>query len=110
MEELHARVNAYLPEIGLATVYRTIQLFLEMGLADRIDLNDGQVRYEIADAGDDRRHHRHHHLICVKCGRVWAFEGDLLEELESRLMTELSFQVINHEVKLFGYCQECRNI
>ena len=110
VEELHARVNAYLPEIGLATVYRTIQLFLEMGLADRIDLNDGQVRYEIADAGDDRRHHRHHHLICVKCGRVWAFEGDLLEELESRLMTELSFQVINHEVKLFGYCQECRNI
>ena len=97
-------------DIGLATVYRTIQLFLEMGLADRIDLNDGQVRYEIADAGDDRRHHRHHHLICVKCGRVWAFEGDLLEELESRLMTELSFQVINHEVKLFGYCQECRNI
>ena len=110
VEELHARVNAYLPEIGLATVYRTIQLFLEMGLADRIDLNDGQVRYEIADAGDDRRHHRHHHLICVKCGRVWAFEGDLLEELESRLMTHLSFQVINHEVKLFGYCQECRNI
>ena len=106
VEELHTRVNTYLPEIGLATVYRTIQLFLEMGLADRIDLNDGQVRYEIADAGGDRRHHRHHHLICVKCGRVWAFEGDLLEELESRLLTELSFQVINHEVRLLSGVSE----
>ena len=51
--------------IGLATVYRTIQLLLELGLIDRINLDDGYVRYEIGDSDADDTKHHHHHLICL---------------------------------------------
>lgn len=107
-EEIYRQVKDTCPDMGLATVYRTIQLFLELQLIDRIDLNDGLVRYEIGEAGQMK--HRHHHLICRACGKVQAFEDDLLEELETKLLSELSFQVVDHEVKLFGYCRECREM
>ena len=107
-EEIYRQVKDTCPDMGLATVYRTIQLFLELQLIDRIDLNDGLVRYEIVEAGQTK--HRHHHLICRACGKVQAFEDDLLEELETKLLSELSFQVVDHEVKLFGYCRECREM
>ena len=107
-EEIYRQVKDTCPDMGLATVYRTIQLFLELQLIDRIDLNDGLVRYEIGEAGQTK--HRHHHLICRACGKVQAFEDDLLEELETKLFSELSFQVVDHEVKLFGYCRECREM
>ena len=107
-EEIYRQVKDTCPDMGLATVYRTIQLFLELQLIDRIDLNDGLVRYEIGEAGQTKQ--RHHHLICRACGKVQAFEDDLLEELETKLLSELSFQVVDHEVKLFGYCRECREM
>ena len=84
-EEIYRQVKDTCPDMGLATVYRTIQLFLELQLIDRIDLNDGLVRYEIGEAGQTK--HRHHHLICRACGKVQAFEDDLLEELETKLLS-----------------------
>lgn len=105
-EEIYERVKVENPDIGLATVYRTVQLLLELELIDRINLDDGFVRYEIADM-EKSEHHRHHHLICLKCGEVTAFEDDMLEALETGVETALGFRVTDHEVKLYGFCKDC---
>ncbi len=106
-EEIFTLVKVSCPDIGLATVYRTIQLLNELGLIDRISFDDGAVRYEIGSAPDREQKHRHHHLICRRCGRVFSFQEDLLEELEAKITATTGFAVVNHEVKLYGYCKEC---
>lgn len=100
-EEIYEIVKADFPEIGLATVYRTIQLLVELDLVESIQLGDGYVRYEIGTLEGEETHH-HHHLICLACGRIISFRDDLLDELEARIMESASFQVINHEVKLYA--------
>ena len=79
---------------------------LELELIDRINLDDGFVRYEIGDT-QDSEHHRHHHLICLRCGRVSAFQKDMLEALETGVQAALGFRVTDHEVKLYGICRDC---
>ena len=69
-EEIFALVKVDCPEIGLATVYRTIQLLNELHLIDRINFDDGFVRYEMGSAPNREQKHHHHHLICMKCGKV----------------------------------------
>ena len=105
-EEIYEIVKADFPEIGLATVYRTIQLLVGLDLVESIQLGDGYVRYEIGKFQGEETDH-HHHLICLECGKIISFRDDLLDELEARIMESASFQVINHEVKLYGYCKEC---
>lgn len=106
-EEIYEMVKADYPEIGLATVYRTIQLLGELRLIDRVNLDDGFVRYEIGNTQNHEQKHRHHHLICKKCGKVISFQDDLLEELEEKITATTGFCVVDHEVKLYGYCAEC---
>ena len=79
---------------------------LEMTAGDKVSFDDGFVRYELGQNQEDSRHH-HHHAICLRCGRVISFEGDLLETLEQALYDTLGFRVTDHEVKLTGYCREC---
>lgn len=107
-EEIYNKVKADHPEIGLATVYRTIQVLRELHLIDRINFDDGSERYEISDPEESGgHHHHHHHLICVKCGKVLEFEDDMMEGLEASIANDTGFHVIDHEVKLYGYCKEC---
>ena len=105
-EELYELARDKYPEIGLATIYRTLQVLVDLNVIDRVSFDDGFVRYELGDAGQDSRHH-HHHAICQRCGRVISFEGDLLETLEEALYDTIGFVVTDHEVKLTGYCREC---
>lgn len=83
-EEIYELVRVDIPEIGIATIYRTIQLLCELGLIDKLNLDDGYVRYEIGK--EDKNEHHHHHLICVNCGKVLKFDDDLLDELSSMIM------------------------
>lgn len=106
-EEIFALVKVDCPDIGLATVYRTIQLLSELHLVDRINFDDGFVRYEMGSVPERSQKHRHHHLICMKCGKVISFQDDLLEGLEAKIAATTGFYVVNHEVKLYGYCVEC---
>lgn len=106
-EEIFELVKVDCPEIGLATVYRTIQLLSELRLIDRISFDDGFVRYEMGSAPNQKQKHHHHHLICMKCGKVISFQDDLLEELEAKIAVTTGFRVVDHEVKLYGYCVEC---
>ncbi|MCI9283797.1 MAG: transcriptional repressor [Lachnospiraceae bacterium] len=105
-EEIYELAKEKYPEIGLATIYRTVQVLVDLAVIDKVSFDDGFVRYELGDGGKETRHH-HHHAICQKCGKVISFEGDLLENLEQALYDSLGFIVTDHEVKLTGYCQEC---
>lgn len=107
-DEIFSIVKVDCPEIGLATVYRTIQLLSELHLIDRINFDDGYVRYEMGSAFDREQKHHHHHLICLNCGKVISFQDDLLEELEEKIALTTGFEVVDHEVKLYGCCIDCR--
>lgn len=75
-EDIFELMKDEYPEMGLATVYRTLQLLYEIQLIDRIHFNDGCIRYEIGHIFDGDSKHSHHHLICRTCGRVMPFEDD----------------------------------
>lgn len=106
-EEIYEIVKEEHPEIGLATVYRTIQLLCQLDLVEKVVLVDGIVRYEMAEKDRGSAHH-HHHIICLDCGNVESFEDDLLENLESAIAKKTGFEVVNHEVKFYGYCNKCK--
>ena len=91
-------------DFGLATVYRSVELLNEIGLLTRIDFGDGRARYELNTAAP----HNHHHLLCLNCKKVIEFEEDLLESLEKFIEQKSDFEIINHEVKFFGYCSDCK--
>ncbi len=105
-EEIYLKVKDQSPEIGLATVYRTIQLLHDLKLIDKLDLNDGFIRYEIGKWDDDKQHH-HHHLICENCGKVIEAEDDLLDLIEETCSEKYNFKVTNHVVKFYGICSAC---
>lgn len=103
-EELYDLVKVGCPEIGLATVYRTVQLLEEMGVVCKLDLDDGRSRYELCHQDDS---HQHHHLICNGCGKVIEVQGDLLDEIEEVIEKKYKFTIENHTLKFYGLCSEC---
>lgn len=105
-EEIYELVKAHYPEIGLATVYRTLLLLVSMELVYKMDFDDGCSRYEINSSMED---HRHHHLICLKCGSVAEVKEDLLDSLEEQILEKNGFIVKDHRVKFYGFCKNCRN-
>lgn len=105
-EEIYDIVKANCPEIGLATVYRTLQLLEKMGVVYKMNFDDGCNRYELIH---NYENHQHHHLICVNCGNVEEVEDDLLGTLEENIEKKYKFKITNHSVKFFGYCSKCSN-
>lgn len=104
-EELYSIVKESSPDIGLATVYRTLDLLAELGILQKMDFGDGKARFEL----NDQEVHHHHHLICLSCGKVQEFDLDLLEALEANISETKDFEIINHRLKFYGYCGNCRN-
>ena len=104
-EQIFDWVRKTNPEIGLATIYRTVQVLVDLHLIDKISFDDDVARYELRSS--NAKHH-HHHAICLGCGEVFSFEDDLLEKLEAAVEERLGFAVVDHEVKLYGYCRDCR--
>ena len=106
-EDIYELVSEDYPEIGLSTVYRPLQLLWDMQLVDRLNLDDGCVRYEIGHLLKGDAKHNHHHLICRECNRVIPFGDDLLDDLERHIEEATGFHVLDHELKFFGLCREC---
>ena len=94
-------------KIGLATVYRSLELLNNLGILSKTEFGDGCSRYELNNSNP--KIHKHHHLICMNCKKVIEFEEDLLDDLEEKIAKKSDFEIINHEVKFFGYCSECKN-
>ncbi|KGG81466.1 Fur family transcriptional regulator [Caloranaerobacter azorensis] len=104
-EEIYEKVRGKFPEIGLATVYRTLQLFEELNIIYKLNFNDGCSRYELNTNNGD---HQHHHLICLNCGKVIEVQLDLLEALEEEIEKSREFKIVDHNLKFFGYCKDCK--
>ena len=104
-EEIYDEVKKDCPEIGLATVYRTILLLEEIGVVSRLHLNDGCSIYELVHSDEV---HRHHHLICNVCNKVIEVKDDLLEEIEVKIEKEYEFKIVDHVLKFYGICRECQ--
>ena len=105
-EDVHGILRNNHSEIGLATVYRSLELLSDLGILQKMEFGDGCSRYEV-NATDPSAHH-HHHLICMSCGKVIEFEDDLLEPLEETISQKSGFQIVDHQVKFFGKCKECQ--
>ncbi|WP_066634700.1 Fur family transcriptional regulator [Desulfolucanica intricata] len=104
-EEVYNLVKAEAPDVGLATVYRTLELFVGFDIIRAMDFGDGRKRYEFGEEDGDC--HDHHHLICEECGRIIEVNEDLLEELENRIINDYKFSITNHQLKIFGVCEDC---
>lgn len=102
-DDVYSLVKSDYPEIGLATVYRTLELFREQHILHEHDFGQGMSRYEYAGL------EHHHHLVCLRCGRVFEFSSDALEKLERQLAQAHDFEVVGHHLRFFGYCSECRH-
>lgn len=102
-EELSARVKKTHPGIGYATVYRTLKLLAEAGLAEERRFEDGFTRYEYR-ATDSH----HDHLICTRCGKIIEFENERIEQLQQDVARKNRFLVQNHKLELYGLCEECQ--
>ena len=96
VEELYARATARDERISLATVYRTVKLFEEAGLLDKLEFGDGRARYEDAE----REHHDH--LIDMKTGDVIEFVDPEIEALQERIARRLGYRLMGHKLELYG--------
>jgi Fur family ferric uptake transcriptional regulator len=103
LPDLLAQVRRRDPGIGLATVYRTIKLMQEAGLADARQFSERGTVYEIAVG---REHHDH--LICEACGTIVEFSDDQIEALQREIARDLGFELVHHRHELFGLCATCR--
>ncbi len=96
VEELYARASAADPNISLATVYRTVKLFEEAGILEKLDFRDGRARYEDAD----REHHDH--LIDMNSGEVIEFVDEEIEALQEKIAEKLGYDLKGHRMELYG--------
>ncbi len=96
VEELYARASAVDPRISLATVYRTVKLFEEAGLLEKLEFGDGRARYE-----DAERDH-HDHLIDMKTGEVIEFVDPEIEALQEKIAERLGYELKGHRLELYG--------
>lgn len=105
VEELLERVREVDPRVGQATVYRTMKLLTQCGLAQPRQFGDGHTRYEPAAPHEDEHHD---HLICTGCGKIVEFVDERIEQLQEKVALEHGFEVTHHKMELYGVCAECR--
>ena len=100
-QELHESLRASGTKVGLATVYRSLQLMADAGEVDVIRNDTGEAFYRRCSS------HHHHHLICRSCGRAVEVSGPAVEEWADRVAAENGFSDVSHSLELFGTCDSC---
>ncbi|MFS3128815.1 Fur family transcriptional regulator [Nocardioides sp. Bht2] len=101
-QEIHALLTAAGETVGLATVYRTLQLMAESGDLDVLRTEDGEAAYRRCSAT------HHHHLVCRACGATVEIEGPAVERWAEAISAEHGYTAISHTLELFGTCANCR--
>ena len=101
-DEIFQAVHKKFPTIGYTTVYRTMKLLVEAGLAQSHHFDDGMVRYEI-------EHDHHDHLVCMKCGKIIEFECAMIEKTQEEVASRYKFRVLRHRHELYGHCDSCQS-
>jgi len=112
-EDVFLEVHKRYPDIGLTTVYRTLNLLTQIGLVLKFDFGDGRSRYELSSGPRKEKHH--HHLVCAKCNRVIDYEDfideeeELFEKTGKVLSEKHNFKITGHLVRFYGLCEKCRS-
>ncbi len=101
--ELYQLVRKKYPSIGYATIYRTLKLLYKSGLCRQLKLEDGKTKYEHSYAQE-----HHDHLICLNCGKIIEVFDNQIELLQLRLAKKYEFDVKNHKMELYGFCNKCK--
>ena len=110
-EEIYMHVHATYPAIGLTSVYRTLDILVNLGLVCKFDFGDGRARFELAEKMKGENHH--HHLVCTGCGRVINYTDFVNEELalikktEEALSRRYKFEIRDHLIQFYGLCPSC---
>ena len=110
-DEVFLSVRSRYPGIGIATVYRNLEILARAGLLSKFDFGDGPSRYELA--AESKEDH-HHHLICTECGRIVDYsdfmekEVKFVKELETELSRKYNFKIQNHQIHFRGLCEKCQ--
>lgn len=115
-EDVYVRALDINPSIGLTTVYRTLDLFTQIGVVQRFDFGDGKARYELVSnpLKSNQQQHHHHHLVCLKCKSIFDYtdfmkeEVELMNKTEKALSKKYQFKITHHTIHFFGLCQKCR--
>lgn len=102
-EDLYLRVRKKNPQVGYATVHRTLKLFAECGIASVRNFGDGSTRYE-----SHSKDEHHDHLVCQQCGLIIEFEDDQIEHLQAKVAKKHKFRVLDHRLELYGLCDKCQ--
>ena len=103
-QDIFDRLRAEGQPVGIASVYRVLDLLTDKGLLQRIDVGVGTARFEPAHASGEH----HHHLVCDDCGRVEAFADDELERALRKVEGRTGYSIAGHDVVLRGACRNCR--
>lgn len=103
IDDLYNLVKKEDPKIGLATVYRTMEVIYDAGLARKVGFGDGIKHYE-----HKYKHQHHYHLICLKCGKVIEVTSSKLEEIQKQLAKKHDFTITRATMRLFGICKTCK--
>ncbi|MCB9728351.1 MAG: transcriptional repressor [Deltaproteobacteria bacterium] len=102
IDELYLRVRRRAPHIGQATVYRTLRLLVDSGLAASSRFGGAATRYE---ASDEDSHHDH--MICTECGSITEFNNEAIERLQEEVARKHGFAMHSHKMELYGLCRKC---
>ena len=111
-EDVYIKVHKTCPNIGLTTVYRTLELLAHMGIVYKFDFGDKRARYELSEGPKGKEHH--HHLVCTECGRIIDYadfidkEVELLTKTEKALTKKYNFEINSHLIQFYGLCSACK--
>ncbi|MCK4835240.1 MAG: transcriptional repressor [Candidatus Aminicenantes bacterium] len=111
-KDIYLKINKNHPDIGLTTVYRTLDLLVKLSLINKFEFGEGQSRYELT--WDLKEHH--HHLFCLKCGKIIDYNDFIDDEvkfftkIQKFLSKKYKFNIQNHEVHFYGKCNQCHEL
>lgn len=103
VEELYGIVRQKEPSIGQVTVFRTLKLLEEAGIANPVNFGDRTIRYELSFKTE-----HHDHLVCLKCGNVIEVVDSKLEKRKNKICEKHNFLSSHHRLEIFGTCQACQ--
>lgn len=111
-EDIYIKALKINPSVGLTTVYRTLDLFNQIGVVQKFDFGDKRSRYELIKNPQKQEHH--HHLVCIRCKTIIDYNNFMKEELELMNKTEKAlskihhFLILHHAINFYGLCKKCQ--
>ena len=99
LQELQEQVQRVEPGVGFATVYRTMKMLTDAGVAHERRFDEGTTRYELAEVGE-----HHDHLICIDCGHIFEFEDEVIESRQREVATRLGLEITTHRHEIYATC------